>query len=342
MSTTVSYKGNTIATVENATKKLTTQGTWLEDDITITDSTALGGALIVDTTDSHGGIIREITTGQDVVSLQAQKTITPTSTSQTVIPDTGYDGFESVVFQGGFYSADEIATKTDLSGAVVLNGTSIAQDGLKNKTLMTSLSSTTVTTMGRAACMGCTGLTSIYFPNLSTGAFELFYNCSGLTIIHADDLKSLTYMSQSLFQGCTSLTTIVMPKVYGGGYRIVYDCSALTTIDVGKRASTGGNFQAGAFSGAINLTTLILRRLTVMAIGNVSAFDGTPFASGGTGGTIYIPEELYNHLGDGTGYDYKAATNWSTIDGYGTITWAKIEGSQYENYYADGTAIPVG
>lgn len=54
------------------------------------------------------------------------------------------------------------------------------------------------------------------------------------------------------------------------------------------------------------------------------------FKSGGTGGTIYIPKALYDHLGDGTANDYKAATNWSTIDARGTITWAQIEGSEYE------------
>lgn len=37
MSTTIKYKGNTIATISNETKKLTTKGTWLEDDIEIKD-----------------------------------------------------------------------------------------------------------------------------------------------------------------------------------------------------------------------------------------------------------------------------------------------------------------
>lgn len=39
MSTTVNYKGNTIATLDNETKTLTTAGTWLEDDIEIVDET---------------------------------------------------------------------------------------------------------------------------------------------------------------------------------------------------------------------------------------------------------------------------------------------------------------
>lgn len=38
MSTTISYKGSTIATVDNETKTLTTAGTWMEDDITLVDS----------------------------------------------------------------------------------------------------------------------------------------------------------------------------------------------------------------------------------------------------------------------------------------------------------------
>lgn len=38
MSTTVSYKGNTIATLSNETKTLTTAGTWVEGDMVITDS----------------------------------------------------------------------------------------------------------------------------------------------------------------------------------------------------------------------------------------------------------------------------------------------------------------
>jgi len=43
MSTTVTYKGSTIATAENQTKTLLTEGKYLEDDITIVDVTSGGG-----------------------------------------------------------------------------------------------------------------------------------------------------------------------------------------------------------------------------------------------------------------------------------------------------------
>lgn len=61
MSTTVNYKGNTIATLSNETKTLTTAGTWVEGDISITDVGGTAAISVVDTTDSHGGTIREIT-----------------------------------------------------------------------------------------------------------------------------------------------------------------------------------------------------------------------------------------------------------------------------------------
>lgn len=81
-----------------------------------------------------------------------------------------------------------------------------------------------------------------------------------------------------------------------------------------------------------NVDTVVLDSPILSILSNVIYFtsNSNVFASGGTGGTIYIPKSLYDHLGDGSEYDYKAATNWSTIDSYGTITWAQIEGSEYE------------
>lgn len=75
MSTTVSYKGNTIATVSNATKTLTTEGKYLEADIILTDSS------------------------QGAPTLQTKsESYTPSETAQsaTITADTGYDGLDSV------------------------------------------------------------------------------------------------------------------------------------------------------------------------------------------------------------------------------------------------------
>lgn len=94
MSTTITYKGSTLTTLSNETKKLNTSGMWLEDDITIQDQGG-GDVLIVDTPDSHGGTVREITT-QGAVNLQNVKNYTLTSSSEIITPDAGYDGFRSI------------------------------------------------------------------------------------------------------------------------------------------------------------------------------------------------------------------------------------------------------
>ena len=78
-----------------------------------------------------------------------------------------------------------------------------------------------------------------------------------------------------------------------------------------------------------------------MIMSHTQALAGTAFDSSGAGGDIYIPEVMYNHLGDGSSLDYKAASNWSTYEGYGKITWKKIEGSYYETHYGDDRLIPT-
>lgn len=68
MSTTVKYKGATLATVSNQTKTLLTSGTWLEDDIELTDVTAGGVGELLNTT-SLGSINTSSTTAASVANV---------------------------------------------------------------------------------------------------------------------------------------------------------------------------------------------------------------------------------------------------------------------------------
>lgn len=161
--------------------------------------------------------------------------------------------------------------------------------------------------------VGRTNITSIFGTNYNeTGnRAGVFRNMTGLKYAV---FPKLTRMYNSFCAGCTNLEAI---DWLGGG--------------------TGGSFM---WFQCKKLKTMVIRKSDgISALGSTNAFTATPFASDGSGGTIYIPKVLYDELGTGSSLDYKAATNWSTIDGYGTITWAQIEGSQYENYYADGTPI---
>lgn len=239
---------------------------------------------------------------------------------------------------GGGISVDDIATNSAPSGAITLTVSSVAQYAFNNKTAITSVSAPNVTTVARNAFENCSSLASISFPELTT---LNLYSFSGLAITTVY-LPKLTTSGSYMFNNCKSLTTVVLPKAGGlgtnpFGINTSNGCTALKTVDV----TAVSQLQGSQFQFCTALDTLILRRATRVSLQNVNAFANTKFASGGAGGTIYIPKSLYDHLGDGTSDDYKAASNWSTVDGYGTITWAKIEGSQYENYYADGTPIPT-
>ena len=140
---------------------------------------------------------------------------------------------------------------------------------------------------------------------------------------------NVTYLDQSCMRGSLYLTSVRVPalsSIHATGY-LWFGDTRLALIDYGL-----ANLRGNCFTNCSALKTLILRKADGLQTCNgTTVFNGTPFANGGTGGTIYIPKVLYNHLGDGSSLDYKNATNWATYDGYGTITWAKLEGSAYEN-----------
>lgn len=177
-----------------------------------------------------------------------------------------------------------------------------------------------------------TGITSVTLLEATKVPYGFVSRCSNLSEFKAPKVTELG--GEALRE--IAATAIALPSWVTNGSSTFYGCPNLTTVDRGGAGTIVGTY---TFRNCSVLSTLILRSTTMVELGGTAAFNGTPFASGGSGGTIYIPKSLYDHLGDGTSLDYKAATNWSTLDGYGTVTWAQIEGSQYENYYADGTPI---
>ena len=103
-------------------------------------------------------------------------------------------------------------------------------------------------------------------------------------------------------------------------------CSKLKTVDFAKIPNLTANF----FNQSPLLDTVILRKSSVVSLDNINAFTGA-FASGGAGGTLYVPSSLIS--------SYQSANNWSTILGYADNQIKAIEGSIYETQYADGTPI---
>lgn len=236
---------------------------------------------------------------------------------------------------GGGITTDDIIER-NITGTVTYDGNTSIPAYAFNSTKITSFTATNASFAGGNIFQGCSQLTSISMPNNTANneswAWQIA-NCPNLTSVN---LPKIRHMGESSFQNDTSLMVIALPSILRTPNRCFQGCTSLQTVDLGNPDRTNQN----TFNGCTNLATIIIRRSdSICPLTNTNVFTNTPFANGGTGGTIYIPTALYNHLGDGTSLDYKNASNWATFDGYGTITWAKIEGSYYETHYADGTVI---
>ncbi|MBR6354256.1 MAG: leucine-rich repeat protein, partial [Paludibacteraceae bacterium] len=275
--------------------------------------------------------------GQDVVGYAAVDVAVPNSYS------AGDEG--KVVSNGALVAqTSDTVTTNDTYDTTLINSLTVnvsggvSLDDIANR----AISGDIVLTVAPKAyafyvCENLTSVTLIGNTNQCVGT-NAFQNCTGLTSVFG----RLGFSNHS-FSGCTSLRTAVITNdasIYGNGINAFAGCTALESVDITHRLNEGltSAFPASFFQNCTNLETLILRQAAIYTLGNINVFNGTPFAEGGTGGDIYIPKTLYDALGTGTN-DYEATTNWSTIDGYGTITWRAIEGSYYETHYADGTVI---
>lgn len=155
MSTTITYKGNTLATVSNNTKTLKTAGKYMEGDVTLTDVSST--IVVSETYDTNGGIIKTITTTGDTTNLQA-KIVTPSNARQTINPDTGYVGMSQVVVEAA-------------SGTTINN---------QNKSVTPSESQQSIT-----ADSGYTGLGTV-----TVSAISSTYVGSGITRRSSSDLTA--------------------------------------------------------------------------------------------------------------------------------------------------------
>ena len=158
---------------------------------------------------------------------------------------------------------------------------------------ITEISNDAVKTVGVYAFHSCTSLEKVSFPNA-------------------------TAIKQFAFGACTALREVYIPSVLSIDQESFNSCTNLEVLDLHNLQ----NIPAKALKVCSKLQTLVLRKESVCSLVNVSAFDYTPFASGGTGGTVYVPSALITQ--------YQQATNWSTLYAAGTCSFAAIEGSEYE------------
>ena len=248
---------------------------------------------------------------------------------------------------GGGYTNDDFADLSKPIGAVTTTLASLPPYFFYNRTGITKFTGNNVTTLespSYAYChtfYGCTALEEVVLPSVTTlyDKNSVFRNCTSLRKVDLSSVKGLN--SSSCFRGDAQLEGIVFPGASSGagnagttlGNNMFDGCTSLAYFD----SAMVYNIQAATFTSCSSLSVVVIRYSpntgagNISALANVSAFNGTPFASGGSGGTLYVPSAKIA--------TYQAATNWSTILGYPNNQIKAIEGSYYETHYADGTAI---
>lgn len=136
MSTTVSYKGATIATVSNDTKTLLTEGKYLEDDLTLVDVSGGGSTLITKSISANGtyNASSDSADGYSQVNVAVPASAVDTGTKNITANGNGQDvvGYAAVnVNVPNSYSASD-------EGKVVSNGALVAQTAHADVTPTTS------------------------------------------------------------------------------------------------------------------------------------------------------------------------------------------------------------
>lgn len=349
------YSGATEVTPSAETQVLATKKKFVQDDITVNPaptepfSTTSNGEF----TPSSGYV------GFSDVTVDVQPELASLSVTENglYLPDVGVDGFDRVsvdvpvpsgstaITQNGTYnveqyaeavvdvpSADytieELAEGLQPSGAVDLGDTvTVAEYAFTHRTAMTSVTGANVTDV-KTEGFSYNSITSAFFPQVTTLGQYAFRACPNLKTVHLPRAN----MNSLVFLDASAIEFLYLPSAVSIGSGVFQRCTSLETVILPAiRSLNAGNI----FVGDTNLKTVVLGYDSVVDC-NASMFGQTPFASGGSGGDIYIPKALYDHLGDGSNLDYLHNTKWNTFNGYGTITWHPIEGSVYETYMPSG------
>lgn len=209
------------------------------------------------------------------------------------------------------------------------SGGGVTIDGLANNTEPRGDISISVASVVNYAFYQRTAITSVNMPNTSTIGSYAFYGCSNIVSINAKNLVGVSNPNNwtHVFQSCSKLKNIALPKLRSVPNATFYGCTQLEAADF---TNAIGLYQ-DCLRNCSSLNTVVLRKTPEITTTTLDAFTGTPFASNGSGGTLYVPQSLIS--------SYQAASNWSTILGYTNNQILPIEGSIYETQYVDGTLI---
>ena len=281
----------------------------------------------------------------EITRLQNAKASIKTSIENkgvTVPSATKLDGYstliDSIQTGGGGWTKEGLMNGTEPNGDLVLPNDyawdTTRKANIFRYSLITSITyggtNTTAYAGGRNnPFQGCTAQ-SISCPNLTLIGWQMFNDCTSCTVFY---LPNVTNINRGGLSNCNSCINLVLPKCTN------IDDYAISSTSLKKLDVLGGFFKVNSMNGCSVMDVLVIRSDTITTLNNISAFNNTPFASGKSGGTLYVPADLIS--------SYQSATNWSTILGYANNSIKSIESTHTDPsapidltlYYADGTPI---
>lgn len=197
MSTTVTYKGQTLTTVENQTKTLNTAGTWVEGDFTLTDATEAGA-------DWSAVAMGDLPSG--AITLNLTK----------AVPDGKFRGcsnltsvtFASVPFAFSVPN-DMFRDCTSLASVDLGDTNALGNNSFYNCTALTEANSSKLTRLNGTYTFRSSGVTRCCFPSLSGLVGRAFEQA---TYLELADIGGSDTVQWNLFGGCTALRKLIIRR----------------------------------------------------------------------------------------------------------------------------------
>ena len=233
------------------------------------------------------------------------KTITPTTSSQSISVPSGYSGFGTLTVNAVTSSIDSNIKAGNIKNGVTILGVTGTYSGggggyselpsyqvsggvaSRRSGALTGNEFSNITSVGNSglyyAFYGCTGLTgNLDFSSLTSvsdsGLYYAFYGCTGLTGIDFSSLTSVGSLGlYYAFNSCTGLTSVDFSSLTSvdiqGLQYAFYGCTGLTGIDFSSLTSVNTRGFYYAFRRCTSLTSIDFSSLTTVgSLGLESAF----------------------------------------------------------------------
>ena len=249
----VSYKGNTIAAMDDSGRKvLRTQGKYCEGDITVSYTKPSGGAAITD-----GIVITERNVNGFATKAVLYGTVVqPQQFTNRILTDGAWKSLSELRFANPVTEIKQNAFKACPVPSIDLSSVESFGANSFEGSLIQTVHAPSAVTIEAGAFLGCTALTTIYIPKITIlNKTYVFRNCTALQNVQIGSAGyGVTNIVNSTFQGDTQsdLTIIIYTK---GSY-------ADTAV-------------ANARNGATNATIII-------KASENTTYNGTTYAAGDT------------------------------------------------------------